>query len=51
MKRQYINPPMQLVMLQHQSHLLTVSGATQSLDNEEGFNLDPDDLDDSDILR
>ena len=51
MKKQYINPTIQVVKIQYQSHLLTVSGVTQSLDNEEGFNLDPDDLDDSDVLR
>ena len=53
MKREYMKPTVHVVVLQHQSQLLTVSGATQSLGsyNPEGFDLDPDGLDDDDILR
>ncbi len=52
-RRQYITPTLQLILLQHQSPLLNVSGIIDSLDdtNPEGFTLDPDDLDEDDLLR
>ena len=49
-----MKPEMQTVVLQHQGHLMTVSGDVQLLggSNAEEFNYDPkDDLDDDDVLR
>ena len=53
MKKIYMKPAMEVVMLQDQSQLLAGSGATQSLggNNPEEFILDSDDLDDDDVLR
>ena len=52
MKKTYIEPEMEMVVLQHQSYLLNGSPAVTSLsDPTEGIILDPDGLDGSDILR
>ncbi|UKK57968.1 hypothetical protein [Prevotella communis] len=53
MKKIYMKPEMQTVVLQHQGHLMTTSGAAQALGNSpEGFTLDPDGyLEDSEDLR
>ena len=51
MKKIYMKPEMQTVVLQHQGHLMATSGAAQALGNSpEGFTLDPDD-DLDDVLR
>ena len=49
MKKIYMKPEMQTVVLQHQGHLMTTSGAAQALGdansegyNPDGFTLDPD---------
>ena len=54
-----MKPEMQTVVLQHQGHLMTVSGDVQALGgansegyNPDGFILDPDgELEDSEDLR
>ncbi|UKK68838.1 hypothetical protein L6466_06600 [Prevotella communis] len=54
MKKIYMKPEMQTVVLQHQGHLMTTSGEAQALGgpNAEKFILDPDDdLKDDDVLR
>ncbi len=53
MKKIYMKPEMQTVVLQHQGHLMTTSGAAQALgDSPEEFILDPDgELEDSEDLR
>ena len=54
MKKIYMKPEMQTVVLQHQGHLMTVSGDVQLLggSNDEEFNYDPkDELEDDDVLR
>ena len=52
MKKEYMKPAMQVVMLQHQSYILTGSPSVTSLSGTpEGIDLDDDGLDDSDILR
>ena len=49
MKKIYMKPEIQTVVLQHQGHLMTTSGAAQALGdansegyNPDGFTLDPD---------
>jgi hypothetical protein len=51
MKKEYIKPAMQVVLLQHQSHLMQASGeAVRSMGGSpEGFSYD--DVEDEDILR
>jgi hypothetical protein len=59
MKKIYMKPEMQTVVLQHQGHLMAVSGDVQLLGgansegyNPDGFILDPDgELEDSEDLR
>ena len=59
MKKIYMKPEMQTVVLQHQGHLMATSGAAQALGdaNSEGYNpagliLDPDgELEDIEDLR
>ena len=49
-----MKPEMQTVVLQHQGHLMAVSGDVQALggSNDEEFTLDPKyDLGDDDVLR
>ena len=58
MKKIYMKPEMQTVVLQHQGHLMATSGAAQALGgansegyNPDGFILDPNDDLDDDVLR
>ena len=54
MKKIYMKPEMQTVVLQHQGHLMAVSGDVQLLggSNDEEFYYDPKyDLKDDDVLR
>ena len=53
MKKIYIKPTMQVVVLQQQGQLLMNSGLMKRMGdvNPEGFVRDDDDLDDDDILR
>ena len=53
MKKIYMKPEMQTVVLQHQGHLMATSGDVQLLGGSpEGFTLDPDgELEDSEDLR
>ncbi|SDH00200.1 hypothetical protein SAMN04487901_11484 [Prevotella communis] len=54
MKKIYMKPEMQTVVLQHQGHLMATSGDVQLLggSNAEEFTLDPDgELEDDDVLR
>ena len=59
MKKIYMKPEMQTVVLQHQGHLMATSGAAQALGNAnsegynpDGFILDPDgELEDDEDLR
>ena len=54
MKKIYMKPEMQTVVLQHQGHLMATSGDVQALggSNAEEFKYDPKyDLDDDDVLR
>ena len=52
MKKEYMKPAMQIVMLQHQSHLMQASGLTKSLgESQEGFVYDDDGFEDEDVLR
>ncbi len=53
MKKIYMKPEMQTVVLQHQCHLMTTSGEVQALgDSPEKFILDPDgELEDTEDLR
>ena len=59
MKKIYMKPEMQTVVLQHQGHLMATSGDVQTLGdansegyNPDGFILDPDgELEDSEDLR
>ena len=54
MKKIYMKPEMQTVVLQHQGHLMATSGDVQLLggSNDEEFILDPDgELEDSEDLR
>ena len=49
-----MKPEMQTVVLQHQGHLMAVSGDVQLLggSNDEEFNYNPDvELDNDDVLR
>ena len=47
MKKEYIKPEMLIVKLQHQNHLMQVSG----LYNEEEFEYDEDGFYDEEVLR
>ena len=54
MKKIYMKPEMQTVVLQHQGHLMAVSGDVQLLggSNDEEFNYNPNnDLKEDDVLR
>ena len=54
MKKIYLKPEIQTVVLQHQGHLMATSGDVQLLggSNDEEFILDPDgELEDSEDLR
>lgn len=53
MKKIYIKPLIHVVVLQQQGQLLMNSGLSKRMGgaNPEGFDLDPDDLDDDDVLR
>ena len=53
MKKEYIKPAMQVVLLQHQSHLMQASGDVRLLggSNDEKFNYDAEGIEDDDFLR
>ena len=52
MKKQYMKPTMQVVVLQHDSYILAGSPAVTSLTGElENIEWEEDGLDDTDILR
>ena len=53
MKKDYTTPTIQIVALQQQGQLLMNSGLSKRMGgtNPEGFDIDPDDLDDDDVLR
>ena len=48
MKKNYQKPTMQVVLLQHQTHLLAGSNGAKSLNSTDGFTL-YDDLDEDDV--
>lgn len=48
MKKTYIKPAMQVVLLQHQTHLLAGSNGAKSLNSTEGFTL-YDDMTEDDV--
>jgi len=48
MKKEYVKPAMQIVLLQHQTQLLAGSNAVKKFSSPEGF-IWADDLDDLDV--